>query len=184
MDETDGQYVQCCLDGDPAVFRHLVKRYQVPLVSYLARRLGDEEEAGEVAQEAFVRAYFALRDLRKPDSFFPWLVGIAGRVEKECRRAARRRGLVILRSCDVPAEPPREADPEADAAVTEAVGQLPNGYREVILLRYYGGLSCAEVGSRLGMPPGTVTKTLSRAYALLRKSLGKRLRPENTEVPS
>jgi hypothetical protein len=44
-------------------------------------------------------------------------------------------------------------------------------YREVVLMRYYGGLSCAEIGGNLGVPVGTVTKRLSRAYAMLRESL-------------
>ena len=53
----------------------------------------------------------------------------------------------------------------------EAIAVLPENHRQVILLRYYEGLSCQEVATRLGMPLGTVTKTLSRAYALLRQEL-------------
>jgi DNA-directed RNA polymerase specialized sigma24 family protein len=51
------------------------------------------------------------------------------------------------------------------------VAALPEAYRTVILLRYYGGLSCSGIAAQLDMPLGTVTKTLSRAYALLRDSL-------------
>jgi RNA polymerase sigma-70 factor (ECF subfamily) len=53
----------------------------------------------------------------------------------------------------------------------EAVAALPETYRQVILLRYYEGLSCQEVATRLGTPLGTITKTLSRGYALLRQEL-------------
>ncbi len=53
--------------------------------------------------------------------------------------------------------------------MTEAVARLPDTYREVILLRFYGGQSCAEISRDLGVPLGTVTKRLSRAYALLRE---------------
>jgi RNA polymerase sigma-70 factor (ECF subfamily) len=60
----------------------------------------------------------------------------------------------------------------------EAIAVLPEAHREVILLRYYEGLSCQEVAMRLDMPLGTVTKTLSRAYALLRQELKVRERDE------
>ena len=57
--------------------------------------------------------------------------------------------------------------PAPEYPLEEAIAVLPESYRQVILLRYYEGLSCQEVATRLGMPLGTVTKTLSRAYALL-----------------
>jgi len=62
---------------------------------------------------------------------------------------------------DIPQEYPLE----------EVIAALPENYRQVILLRYYEGLSCQEVATRLGMPLGTITKTLSRAYLLLRQEL-------------
>jgi RNA polymerase sigma-70 factor (ECF subfamily) len=63
-----------------------------------------------------------------------------------------------------------------DYPLEEAIAVLPESYRRVILLRYYEGLSCQELATRLGMPLGTVTKTLSRAYALLRQELESRER--------
>ena len=62
----------------------------------------------------------------------------------------------------------------------EAMAALPETYRQVILLRYYEGLSCQEVATRLGTPLGTVTKTLSRGYALLRQALQAREGAEQT----
>jgi RNA polymerase sigma-70 factor (ECF subfamily) len=63
------------------------------------------------------------------------------------------------------------AGADSDYPIEEAIAALPESYRQVILLRYYEGLSCQEIATRLGMPLGTVTKTLSRAYALLREEL-------------
>ena len=63
-----------------------------------------------------------------------------------------------------------------------AVAELPDPYREVILLRYYSGQSCKQIADHLKMPIGTVTKQLSRAYAILRKSLEKQTLDENKEV--
>ena len=64
-------------------FRLLVQRYQKPLFSFLTTRLRDRPEAEEAAQESFVRAFMSLKKLRKPESFYSWLLGIAARVAKE-----------------------------------------------------------------------------------------------------
>jgi RNA polymerase sigma-70 factor (ECF subfamily) len=62
----------------------------------------------------------------------------------------------------------------------EVIALLPESHRQVILMRYYEGLSCQDVATRLAMPLGTVTKTLSRAYALLRTELQARESAETT----
>jgi RNA polymerase sigma-70 factor (ECF subfamily) len=115
-----------------------------------------------------VRAFLSLKKLRKPDSFYAWLVGIAGRVVKEeCRTFSRhQRDRAIAESLQ-----PQESESAPEYPLEEAIAALPETYRHVIVLRYYEGLSCEEAGERLGMPLGTVTKTLSRAYALLRQEL-------------
>jgi RNA polymerase sigma factor (sigma-70 family) len=170
MSPPDEQCVLSCLDGHPEAFRHLVERYQTPIMRHLCGCLGSVDEAEEVAQEAFVRAYFALRELRKPDAFFAWLFGIADRVVRETHRAAQRRRTVDCEQIEL-AAPVVNQQAGPDAAVTEAVAALPEAYREVIVLRFYGGKSCAEISRELNVPLGTVTKRLSRAYALLRERL-------------
>jgi RNA polymerase sigma-70 factor (ECF subfamily) len=168
MDLTDKEYVQRCCDGHPEDFRLLVQRYQGPLFSYLTGRLRDRSEAEEAAQESFVRAFQSLKKLRKPESFYSWLLGIAGRVAKEQFRSLKRRQQDREVAETMLAEP---ADNHAEYPLDEAIAVLPESYRQVILLRYYEELSCQEVAQRLDMPLGTVTKTLSRAYALLRQEL-------------
>ena len=165
---TDQEYVESSRNGCPEHFRALVQRYQRPLYAYLACRMGDPLEAEEAAQESFVRAFLSLKKLRKPESFYAWLLGIAGRVLKEqLRSAARRQHERAAAEALLP-----EPDPElTEVPLEEAIALLPESYRQVILLRYYEGLSCQEVAQRLAMPLGTVTKTLSRAYALLRQEL-------------
>jgi RNA polymerase sigma-70 factor (ECF subfamily) len=179
MSLSDDECIRACLNDHPEAFRHLVQRYQTPLARYLRGRLGNTDEAAEAAQEAFVRAYFALGELRKPAAFLSWLLGIADRVAKETQRAARRCLTVDWEQIE-PAEPAGKRETEAEAAMSEAVARLPDTYREVIVLRYHGGYSCAEIGRDLGIPLGSVTKRLSRAYALLRENLrGKLANPEN-----
>lgn len=177
MNLTDKEYVERCRDGHAEDFALLVHRYQGPLFSYLAGRLGDHLQAEEAAQESFVRAFLCLKKLRKPGSFYSWLLGIAGRVAKEQFRSLERRRkdreaaeTMLADAGDSPEEYPLE----------EVIAALPESHRQVILLRYYEGLSCQEVATRLDMPLGTVTKTLSRAYALLRQELAPREREEQT----
>ena len=63
-------------------------------------------------------------------------------------------------------------EPEEALQLDEAIAALPDAYRQLILLRYFEQLSCQQIAERLRMPLGSVTKTLSRAYAALRQILG------------
>ena len=173
MEPTDQDYVARCLDGHPDDFRHLVLRYQGVLGSYLGGRLGDRAAAEEAAQETFARAFFSLKRLRAAGSFFAWLMGIAERVAMEQRRAERRMREVAAAAAEARAAGRRDdaAAGAEDHELRRAVAALPEAYRQVVLLRYYADLSCAQVAERLGLPLGTVTKTLSRAYAMLREEL-------------
>ena len=168
MDLTDKEYVERCCDGHPEDFGLLVERYQKSLFSYLAPRVGSIPQAEEAAQESFVRAFLSLRKLRKPESFYSWLLSIAGRVAKEQFRAElhRRRDCQAAETMMITAP-----GPARDYPLEEVMAVLPENHRQVILLRYYEGLSCQEVAARLGLPLGTVTKTLSRAYVQLRHEL-------------
>lgn len=177
MDVSDKDHVERCRDGHPEDFGLLVDRYQKPLFSFLASRVGNYPQAEEAAQESFVRAFLSLKKLRKPESFYSWLLGIAARVAQEQFRSEihRRQGREAAETMMSSAAAER-----ADYPLEEVIALLPENHRQVILLRYYEGLSCQEVATRLAQPLGTVTKTLSRAYALLRQELGARERAEET----
>ncbi len=177
MGDRDSECIGHCLDGRPEEYRFLVERYQRPLVSWLTGRLGNRTLAEEAAQEAFVRAWFALARFRTGEAFFPWLSGIALQVAQEMWRADRRRDrhrqsavATAMGSADAGANGIKEPD----LRLRQAVDALPGAHRDVVLLRYYGQCSCKEVAERLGLPLGTVTKMLSRAHAQLRELLGQR----------
>lgn len=172
MTETDQDTVARCLDGHPDDFRHLVRRYQPVLLAHLAGKLGHRDSAEEAAQETFVRAYFKLTTLKKPASFFPWLLAIADNVAKELQRdeRVRRKRDAIREFCEEAVQP----ELSEDCGLEAVVAGLPETYRTVVLLRYYGGQSCKQIAEQLEMPLGTVTVTLSRAYALLRSVLQQR----------
>ncbi len=184
MCRSDADDVRQCLNGHPEAYRRLVVGYEQPLLRYLTGWLGDRERAYEAAQEALVRAYFALPKLKRPEAFFAWLLGIAQRVAKEAQRARRRRQAASLD--DVVIEAKSEAAAAAggipDETLSRAVARLPEPYRQVVLLRFYVGCSCVQMSDELRVPLGTVTKRLSRAYALLRQRLAEARGPEDTEV--
>jgi RNA polymerase sigma factor (sigma-70 family) len=163
----DSHCIRQCLDGQPEAFRHLVTRYQGSVLSFLAGRLGDRERAEEAAQETFVRAYFALGRLTKPEAVFPWLLGIASRVVQEQFRQQQRQRVAARMWAQSRPQP----EMSEGYALERAVADLAEPYRQIVLLRYYGGCSCSQVAERLSMPLGTVTKYLSRAYATLRDTL-------------
>lgn len=170
MDQpSDRDLVARCLAGQADAYTGLVKRYQRPLLARLRGELRGAREAEELAQEIFTRAYFSLNRLRDHDAFFPWLLAIADRVLLEHFRSQRRDRKRVELTDDHAVTRPVESD---HAALERAVSRLPAQYRQVILLRYYGGYSCAEVALRLKVEVGTVTKSLSRAYAMLREQLG------------
>jgi RNA polymerase sigma-70 factor (ECF subfamily) len=179
MMETDQYFVERCLDGHPDDYRHLVRRYQPVLLAHLAGKLGNRDQAEDAAQETLVRAYFKMDKLRKPESFFAWLLGIADLVAKEQQRKEiiRRQRESVRVLCEAAPQPELSQDYALEAAITA----LPEAYRTVILLRYYGGLLCNGIAEQLDMPLGTVTKTLSRAYALLRDSLQRQTASEVQE---
>lgn len=164
----DRECIKQCLNGHPDEYRNLVTRYKSSLSSFLTGRLGSRERAEEAAQETFVRAYFSLKKLKKPESFFAWLLGIAGHVAREEQRTqARHNPLPPGQDVENPGAP----EPGRHFVLERAVANLPEPYRETVLLRYYGGLNCTEVAERKGVAVSTVTKNLSRAYAKLRETM-------------
>ena len=181
MSQSDEQWVRQCLADDPQAYRCLVERHQSSLLRYLRGRLGNEDEAVEAAQETFVRAYFALHTLKRPESFQSWLLGIGNRVAKESFRASRKHRSAAGLDEEA-AETTSGQDGSPDDSVASAVHKLPEVYRQVILLRFYAGLSCSEISRDLNVPLGTVTKRLSRGYSLLRDSLREQDQRQDVEV--
>ncbi|MHC4075527.1 MAG: RNA polymerase sigma factor [Planctomycetota bacterium] len=169
MTESDQYYIEQCLNGHPDEFRGLVRRYQAALSAFLAGKLGNRSFAEEAAQETFVRAYFGLSDLRKRESFYSWLLGIANRVAKEQLREAKQ-----FTDLDSLAQESQRQKSTKDYELEKAIAELPDSYREIIFLRFYAGQSCSQIAEQLNMPIGTVTKQLSRAYAKLRQLLSDR----------
>lgn len=167
MPENDGFYIRRCLDGHPDDFRHLVRRYKGPLMGHLAGLLGRSALAEEASQEVFVRCYFGLSSLQNQSSFFAWMLGVANRVAKEQIRVEQRERQTAKKLAQMSSQ----SRGSHDWPLAKTIAKLDDFSRQLILLRYYGGHSCKDVAAILNIPLGTVTKSLSRAFARLREML-------------
>ncbi len=173
--QADAEIVQAVLGGDLGAFATLVGRHERAVWATAWRVLRDDHAAADAGQEAFLRAFHRLGELRRPEQFGVWLLRIARR---EAIRLARRRAREPSRSLDEagtnpPQDHHRDDDPatrlSADAGeLLAAVARLPEHERLVVTLHYLEGRSVAEVAVALGRPVGTVTKQLSRAIQRLK----------------
>lgn len=187
----DRAIVRAVLAGDREAFRRLVERESVSLIRACHRVLGDQGDAEDAAQEALVTAYRQLASWRGDGPFGAWLMRIGIRIA--LRQAGKRRTVTwrdplasssgrgapvdpITRAVDQAAV---AAAPMTDPAVlsmraehaTElraAVTALPEPYREVVALRFFGDATLDEIARQTGRPLGTVKTHLHRGLAKLR----------------
>jgi len=173
----DADLLERCGRGDRRAFEELVERYQEAVYNLCYRLLSDREEANDVAQETFVRAYCSLQDFRG-GKFSIWLLRIANHL---CVDHLRRRRLMPLSLEEIAENGPEmtgegsrfEAAVEQRLWVQAAVARLPLPYRQVVVLHYFEGLSCEEMAAVLQRPVNTVKTHLRRARQRLREELTK-----------
>jgi RNA polymerase sigma factor (sigma-70 family) len=173
----DGQLVAAGLRGDKEAFAILVDRHRQRAGAVVLAILGDPAEAEDVVQEALLRAYTDLPRLRDPDRFGAWLCGIAVNLAR--MQVRRRNGLLSLDALagglDLRGASalPERAFEAADLfrLVRAALGVLTARQRTVLLMHYVDGLSCAEIGERLGQSSGAVRVSLHRSRQRLRAEL-------------
>lgn len=174
---SDADVVSRVLDGDPDAFGILVGRYQDEFTAYARYMTGSLDEAADVVQESFVRAYKSLRRCREPAKFKGWLFRI---VSNQCKTHLTRRNR--HRSESLSSAPMRalEADgtPHDDVEASElqrrvhlALEQLTDEQREAIVLKYLHGLSLTEMAELLSASVPALKMRLKRGRAALREQL-------------
>jgi RNA polymerase sigma-70 factor (ECF subfamily) len=190
---SDEEVVARVLDGQTALYEVLMRRYNERIYRAARSIVRDEDEAEDVMQQAYVNAYAHLRQFDGRAKFSTWLTRIA---IHEALARARRRGR--FESVDFEGE--SEAvkhhptpDPEHRAFAGElrsllesAIDELPDGLREVFMLREVDGLSTADTAACLGVSDDVVKTRLSRGRAALRRRLAERagmLAPETFRFP-
>jgi RNA polymerase sigma-70 factor (ECF subfamily) len=158
--------------GDTAAFAALVRRHQDRVFGFILRMLDARDEAMELTQDVFVKAWQALPGWRPEARFSTWLLQIA-------RNAAldqlRRRRVVQFAPLDdgmdvadtAPGPEARYASRQRQALLENALQQIAAEHREILLLREIEDLSYAELAAVLGIAEGTVKSRLARARAAL-----------------
>lgn len=164
--------------GDPAAFQQLVEAYQTNVYRLALRMCGNDHDAQEVAQEAFLAAWKGLPSFRGESKFSSWLYQLTTHAAIDfLRREKRHRGAVPLdEQLDLAAEgTPQQAAEEAELQqiLQQALNTLTPEHREIFLLRQMRQLSYEEIGKLLDLEAGTVKSRLSRAKKQLRNILTK-----------
>lgn len=184
-DTPDSQLIQRVLDGDGGAYRPLVERYQSRLYSMVLGMVRDSEEARDIVQNAFIKAYQSLGSFRIESSFYTWLYRIAMNLAIDaCRKTKRRRttgydeavasrdddgAILELHHVDSPQRALQRK--QLQEKIFRALDELSEDQREVILLREVEGLSYKEIAEAMDIPEGTVMSRLFYARKRLQTLL-------------
>jgi RNA polymerase sigma-70 factor (ECF subfamily) len=184
VEQNDADLVKQTLCGNTSAYNGLVQRYQRQVYNLAYRMLGNAEDAGDLVQDTFLRAYGALTSFRQDASFLTWLYKIASNLcidQLRSRKAKSTLSLEVeLEEGREPAADLRSTGPEEAAVrgsvqdvVQRAILNLPEKYRAVVVMRHLNDMSVDEIARVLELPTGTVKTHLFRAREMLRG----RLRP-------
>lgn len=190
MSEIDeARNVSRAAGGDQAAFERLIARWQDEALNLAYRLTGNLEDARDIRQAAFIRAYQGLADFDGRSRFSTWLLRIVVNLCRDHQRrqlSARRRQQTATAAIETDHQGPqrRAQQSELGILVAEAVGGLPPSEREVLVLRHYHGLACAEVARILGVPVTTARSRLARALDRLRERLAPEPPPPPPEPPA
>ena len=180
MELTDWELVKKSQAGDVDAFQQLVSRYHQKVFTVILGLLRDREDAMEVAQETFFRAYRKITSFQGGSSFYTWLYRIAVNIAIDAQRRQKRNPLEFRDSMDAAFEERNEAakDPFSDLHDKElrqhlinAINELTPEHKAVIVLRTVEGLSYKDIGEILGCSEGTVMSRLHYARKKLQEKL-------------
>ena len=164
--------------GDADAFEQLVAAYRDQVFRLALRMCGNEADADEVAQEAFLSAWKALPNFRGDSRFSTWLYQLTSHAAIDLMRREKRQiaaeDIADVSAADPGPSPQQQAEQsETRQVVRDAVLQLTPEYRQIVVLRYLEELSYEEIGAALKLPAGTVKSRLNRAKAQLKDILSK-----------
>jgi RNA polymerase sigma-70 factor (ECF subfamily) len=183
MIRTDEELVARATAGDQDSFNQLVSRWERTIFALAYRTLGREEDARDVVQEAFLRAYRGLRGFKGEAKFSSWLYRITLNLCRDWIRRERRapvvqapEGIDAVDLADAQAAPTESVEDlvsrrELSRAVARAMAELPEDQRTAILLKEYHGLTFQEIADQLHCPLSTVKTRLYQGLSVLRRRL-------------
>lgn len=172
MDETDealmARYVST---ADRAAFKILFERHAGRLAAFFHRGMNDRILAQDLVQTTFLHVHRARNDYDANRPFRPWLYTIAANVRREHWRRRKRKPEESLEPGREGSVPPNTTTVR-DRLVRRALDELPDNQREVVLLRWYGGLTFPEIAATLGIQTSAAKVRGHRALKALRALLG------------
>ncbi len=172
---SEKKIIEKVLGGDANAFEELVLRYEKTVYNLALRMVGDRDDAFDMTQEAFIKAYGSLSSFRGDSKFSVWIYRITTNVCLDFLRSKSRKQQVSLTVSDDDEDaqldiPDPKADPEQQLikkismqSVEEGLKTLPDKQRQILVMRELGGMSYAEIGKALSIEEGTVKSRIFRA---------------------
>jgi RNA polymerase sigma-70 factor (ECF subfamily) len=174
----DAEVIDAISQGDVNAYSTLVLRYQGAIFNLMFRMTGSYEDAADLAQETFIKAYGQLHRFQKGKKFFPWLYTIGLNHARNFLRDNKRTRLVSLdhyepgSGLDYPGQEEEKIVAKLDyERLHAALNQLPLDYREALILRYHEGLSMEDVAEALALKLSAAKMRVHRGLAKLREIL-------------
>ena len=174
-DKSETRLVEAAVGGDIDSFGELCRRYYAALVAIGYSVLADHQLAEDAAQESFARALVSLRKLKNQTRFAPWLGAICRNVAKDMIATKAKQ----ISTEDIPQVNEVENHDENDRLIRRAIEQLPESTKDLVVLRYYDGLSYEQISSVLGISKASINGRLTRAKRKMAKYLRRNGYPEN-----
>jgi RNA polymerase sigma-70 factor, ECF subfamily len=177
---SDAETVARVLGGDVALYEIIMRRYNRLLFRLARGVVRDDDEAHDVVQAAFVRAYYHLQQFRGPAGFKSWLGRIA--LNEALGRTRRTGPMLVAHTRMLTSTDDDALEPESAAAgrdllrvLQTAIDRLPEDFRQVFMLRGVEQLSILETAETLALKPATVKTRFHRARRMLREALHRKL---------
>jgi RNA polymerase sigma-70 factor (ECF subfamily) len=191
MTLTDDELVARSMGGDAESFNQLILRWERPIYALAYRVIGREEDARDVCQETFLRAFRALPGFKRQAKFSSWIYRIALNLCRDWIRRQRRAPVMQMPEGIDPGELMAEQGPvesiedlvgrrQLSEVVEEAMALLPEEQRTAIILKEYHGMTFQEIADMQGCPLSTVKTRLYQGLTVLRRHLEKNGRLSST----
>lgn len=164
----DRKVIERVLKGDTEAFNLLIRKWEKPIYNFIVRMIGNRDEAMDLSQDCFMKAYRELPTLKDHDRFSSWLYRIA---HNACLSQIRKNHGKTWVELD-PEMGPAHVPVENRLAVEKALGQLPADQREAVVLKVFQSLKFEEIAAIQDAPVSTVKSRLYMGFEKLRSILG------------